>query len=1179
MMKTAQKKVAKKIVEWATRRFGGSGDLEKEDAVHVCDYFTQTYSQNPAVLKDTLDTFKKRLETIDPGWALTRHPIATTAPAFAESGQPESLRLSLTQLGFLESSSVKGKSKMIHVYECIQNFLEKPYNSMEHPLFVQLDADAVIGAPIKPFSVVHRIGFSKSLAAKAIIIGAIECGLGDEDVLIMKDHFEALYSMNAVLQESDIRDQEARFGTLRKKFEESSRPRPDPFNVLFTFKEQAKADGKPLSEVMGTYIEDFNSGSDVEAKQLSELEQCVVKILPELLPATQQSIEYHWDNYKSKQSGLPLAHLGAKAVISGTKPRIGEESALWVPLLKPSPEARHAYITRRIGIFLARLKEANRLGKKVNLGFQSETFRDKLAPDDAWELAALFAHFLPEFVRNMSDSKAEELVSKFRRGALDQELLEKTRTKFANLEWRHFRFLAQLGVEGVAAASPSHESASPESAVGTQTTELKQYEAKVHKEVHKWETYNLEVQVAKAQQKGEYLEARDKAMDSQKKAVEAAQNLRFPVRSFEDASLALPFGQACLGTWCDHVGVDKGEAWQVYWVNSTISGSNAFHCVDDALNKIIAPQLASAPERSCAILMAPNVGRWGNQFHEDEIMKHADEIEKLFANPDLRLLFRRITLFFSEDTVPSQSNRPGSHPGWMLLSDQMAGANGPSPVYKSEFCKSSMWVRRSISGVPMLGTGAHVDPTAKDPLHAPTAKQLETKAARRRQWLAGWKVLSKVHDVLLLGLGLDSRSVLTWIDVLAYDHSLSEAILNKTDAKWPREQVVMTVWSTAVFRAIPGEDKMHVKTRIEKWLKNAIRRKTQQAALDGIIAIDNWVPIPESSRDADKGRPTYDIDQFKLCYPSSARHLPFRQSFVDTATTLFTDPGVKALWDEFVAAHNAKWNPLGAPYNHKRPLTEPEVTRAAKQPKTIGAEPDGPSTVEELEKKKGKCASWEVQGQTLLATKDGELWVWGVETGTLGQEDALCLLWGEHFLGDPANKLAAEEPLRAFRFAIEDVSVEGGYATKEQTGDRAVPPVLRPLSEFLDLLETKCEVDISSTTFACHKIAAQVQRDAGNDVTGRTYSIQNVELCMFKPGVPARRTEAKWGDVGSLLCVEDAAGQWDWQTGEHIKGHVRLRHYLKYGDTEQHQGILPHKPAIYLERPVAIAKGTLIRLA
>jgi len=377
MTKTAEKKIIKQIIGWATQQFGGSGDIEKEDAVHVCDYLTQTYGTNPNILKETLETFKRRLEMLDPAWALTRHPIATTVPAF--TGCSESIRVSVSQLGFEEASSMKGKSKMLNVFECMQNFLEKPYNSLENPLFIQFGADAVVGERIGDFSVMHRIGFSKSLAAKTIILSAIECGLDDASILLLKDRFEALFIMSAVYEESD---EKARFEALRKKFEESSRPRPDVIQVLYTFTAQAKADNQPLGAVMTQYIADFNGGSDVEMKQLSELEQSIVMILPELLPTTLDSIAYHWDNFKAKHSGLPLAHLGTKPFLSGTKPRAGEESNLWNQVLRPSPEARHAYVMRRIGIFNARVKEASRLGKKVNLSFQSDLFRDKYAPED-----------------------------------------------------------------------------------------------------------------------------------------------------------------------------------------------------------------------------------------------------------------------------------------------------------------------------------------------------------------------------------------------------------------------------------------------------------------------------------------------------------------------------------------------------------------------------------------------------------------------------------------------------------------------------------------------------------------------------------------------------------------------------------------------------------------------------
>ena len=85
-------------------------------------------------------------------------------------------------------------------------------------------------------------------------------------------------------------------------------------------------------------------GSNVESKQLSETEQAIVKVFPELMPATQQLVAYHWDNFKAKQSGLPLFALGACIVTHGMKLRPGEESSLWTTILRPSPEARRAFV-------------------------------------------------------------------------------------------------------------------------------------------------------------------------------------------------------------------------------------------------------------------------------------------------------------------------------------------------------------------------------------------------------------------------------------------------------------------------------------------------------------------------------------------------------------------------------------------------------------------------------------------------------------------------------------------------------------------------------------------------------------------------------------------------------------------------------------------------------------------
>ena len=190
---------------------------------------------------------------------------------------------------------------------------------------------------------------------------------------------------------------------------------------------------------------------------MSETEQAIVKVFPELMQATQHLVAYHWDNFKASQSGLPLFTLGSRIVTHGMKLRPGEESSLWTTILRPSPEARHAFVQRRIGIFLAQIKDAVRLKKKVNLGGNAQAFRDKHILEEAWEMSAVYAHFLRQFRAMMSEGKFKELEQKFQREYVDQELKEKARTKLPGLEWNHFCFLAILGVQGVS-GGPSDDS-------------------------------------------------------------------------------------------------------------------------------------------------------------------------------------------------------------------------------------------------------------------------------------------------------------------------------------------------------------------------------------------------------------------------------------------------------------------------------------------------------------------------------------------------------------------------------------------------------------------------------------------------------------------------------------------------------------------------------------------------
>ena len=103
--------------------------------------------------------------------------------------------------------------------------------------------------------------------------------------------------------------------------------------------------------------------------------------------------------------------------------------ALWKEILKGSEDKRASCVYRWIGVFVANIKNAARLQKKVNLKVHAASMRDKKDVVTAYEMACLFTHFAPAFERTLSVANWDKLVSRFKRGGLDQELAEKVAHK------------------------------------------------------------------------------------------------------------------------------------------------------------------------------------------------------------------------------------------------------------------------------------------------------------------------------------------------------------------------------------------------------------------------------------------------------------------------------------------------------------------------------------------------------------------------------------------------------------------------------------------------------------------------------------------------------------------------------------------------------------------------------
>ena len=156
-LKSAKKKVVKQIMDWAVKVCGGSGDIEKQDAVHFSDLLCTSYKTRPDQLAGTIKAVRSRLEIVDPTWAYRRTPVSTVTPPQPAAGVIATIFLSPLSLGFEEGFSDKGKSKMIHIFERIQNFLERPYNSVGNPLFVRF-AHKTIAMAVKKTIAKHKKG-------------------------------------------------------------------------------------------------------------------------------------------------------------------------------------------------------------------------------------------------------------------------------------------------------------------------------------------------------------------------------------------------------------------------------------------------------------------------------------------------------------------------------------------------------------------------------------------------------------------------------------------------------------------------------------------------------------------------------------------------------------------------------------------------------------------------------------------------------------------------------------------------------------------------------------------------------------------------------------------------------------------------------------------------------------
>jgi hypothetical protein len=645
-------------------------------------------------------------------------------------------------------------------------------------------------------------------------------------------------------------------------------------------------------------------------------------------------------------------------------------------------------------------------------------------------------------------------------------------------------------------------------------------------------------------------------------------DIRFPTRQLDKAEHSMTFIQSSVQRYCDEFETTKEDMYQVFWVDFTIPGYTMHRSLLGTFG-LISTQLSTAPERSVAIIFAPNTGPFGDEYDDTGIMKMCAEVETHLKDPDWRMCYRTGTLAFDEDSMPGQSRRPGWHRIWICISDQKETDPATSKDrYKSHFAQSKLWLRSSITGIPVMPEKDMVNPLRR--LNCVNFGRNMTKSSKRKQWLAGWRLCHAVQASLWKGLPVNSESHAAIIVLFGYDVSVHESVMRATSVTpftGPREMVVTTVYAD-----IDTEiEKPNFK--IEKWIKSAVLRVLGELIGEKLFSVQGFV----SDEFKDGGqRPTYTESDFKIVFPAANGGLPIRKEWIDLTKQKFKIAKYVEELGEMIKLHDVEFNPTGQPYDPTRGMARPPTAQAGRDDAVdLVSVPGSPETKEDLEKLVNIVASITHGGQIIHFTEVGGVWIWGEVDDVVSDLECIVQVFGEFVLDKAAEIVLSKVPLLVWKWAISTPEHKALYRSAP-LGANVFPAVVKTLAEFLEFLEQNGkhnpQVDFHETT-------AKYERNDADEVAGRTWEIKSLAPCAFKALIIPKNTAALVENLGSIATTGGAAANWDWTTGLHNKGYLRIVDRMSFETHAQFTGIVPEKPGLFLAKSIRVVKGTLRQLA
>ena len=129
-------------------------------------------------------------------------------------------------------------------------------------------------------------------------------------------------------------EDQAREESLRLKFQVADSVRPAVFQIDKHLRKRAERSGKDFIVARDEIIKTFNSATDIEGYKISALESKVIIMLPHQTEVFFESLKYHWQNYKTGESAVPLSFFDDE---TGLFSEIeSERKGVWAKVYEPN---------------------------------------------------------------------------------------------------------------------------------------------------------------------------------------------------------------------------------------------------------------------------------------------------------------------------------------------------------------------------------------------------------------------------------------------------------------------------------------------------------------------------------------------------------------------------------------------------------------------------------------------------------------------------------------------------------------------------------------------------------------------------------------------------------------------------------------------------------------------------